>query len=142
MQARLTVRADAGAISQVEAFVAAFAARHGLSADDRLRVCVVLEELITNLVKYGYPGRSEPGAAEVALGLEGARLTIELSDDGQAFDPFAPPAPELDRPLEARPVGGLGLYLVRALTDEACYTRRDDRNIVRLTRYVTLLNQS
>jgi anti-sigma regulatory factor (Ser/Thr protein kinase) len=132
-QAQFKLRAEAGAISRVEAFVAAFAAQHGLGNDDRARALIVLEELITNLLKYGYQDRAQPGAAEVALLMDEGRLTIELIDDGGAFDPFTAPVPDFNRLLEVRPVGGLGLHIVRLLTEGTHYSRINDRNITRLT---------
>jgi serine/threonine-protein kinase RsbW len=137
--ARLTVAIDAAAMGRVGAFVAAFAAEHGLCADDCARTLIVLEELITNLRKYGYGERPRPGIAEIALSLEaGPRLVVELVDEGRAFDPFASPAPDLDRPLDALPVGGLGLHIVRALTEGRHYRRVEGRNVTQLILHVEL----
>jgi len=126
-------------MSRVESFVCAFAAQHGLCSDDRSRALIVLEELITNLLKYGYDQRGARGLAELGLALEpGPRLVVELVDDGRAFDPLAPPAPDLDQPVEMRPVGGLGLHLVRALTEGGYYQRVKGRNLTRLILRVEL----
>jgi anti-sigma regulatory factor (Ser/Thr protein kinase) len=124
---------------RVPEFVAAFATAHGLAAVETARISVVLEELLTNLVKYGYPTRTEPGVVDIALELDGTRLTIELVDDGAAFDPLAQAAPDLGLPPETRPVGGLGIHIVKALADEAHYSRRDDRNVIRLIRRVSVV---
>lgn len=132
-QSHLKVRIDAGAIGRVDRFVAGFAARHGLGKDDRSRALIVVEELLTNLLKYGYQGRAEPGAAEVRLVLGEGRLTIEIIDDGCAFDPFAAPEPDFNQPLESLPVGGLGLRIVRLLTEGARYSHVNDRNHTCLT---------
>jgi len=139
MQSRLTVRADADALRHVSEFVGEFTLRHRIEAADRARIAIVLEELLTNLLKYGYIDRSEPGAAEVVLELEGDRLSIEFADDGRPFDPLAEPPPDLDEPVRSRPVGKLGLEIVRALTHEVSYRRDHDRNIVRMVRRVTLV---
>jgi serine/threonine-protein kinase RsbW len=141
MWARLTVRVDAGTMHQVERFVTAFSAEHGIEADDTARICILLEELLTNLVKYGYPNHAVPGVADIGLELDGTRLTIEFVDDGRAFDPLLQPAPNLDLPLDERPLGGLGIHILRALTDEAHYSRSQDRNMIRLTRRVSLINR-
>jgi len=132
MYARLAVALDDLAMRQVEAFVTAFAANRGLSADDRARTLIVIEELITNLLKYGFPGEARLGTAEIALSLDQDKLAIELVDDGGAFDPFAAPAPNLNQPAAARPVGGLGLHIVRALTEGTRYQRVADRNVTQL----------
>jgi len=132
-QAHLKVPVEAGTIGRVDEFVTAFAAQHGLGKDDQARALIVVEELVTNLVKYGYQGRADAGAAEITLILDEGRLTIELIDDGRAFDPFAAPEPEFNQPLEALPLGGLGLHIVRLLTEGADYSRVNGRNITRLT---------
>jgi anti-sigma regulatory factor (Ser/Thr protein kinase) len=143
MRDRLTVRVHSGAVHELQSFVAAFAFEQGLAVDDKARILIVIEELFTNLSRYGYPSQSEPeGVAEVTLELEGNQLTIEFGDDGQAFDPFVSAAPDLDQPVETRPVGGLGLHIVRELADEAHYSRRNGRNIIRLSRRVSLLKRS
>ena len=134
MQSRFIVPADSAAMRQVEGFVAAFVKEHEVAADDAARILILLEELLTNLAKYGYSDRAEPGVAEIELVLDGNRLEIEFIDDGCAFDPSAGPLPELGEPLEERPVGGLGLHLVRSLTDVVHYERRNDRNVIRLSR--------
>jgi len=121
---------------QVDGFVAAFVREHGIAADDAARILILLEELLTNLAKYGYPDRAEPGQAEIALALNGSRLEIEFIDDGCAFDPSAGPLPNLDEPLEGRPIGGLGLHLLRSLSDVVHYERRGNKNVIRLSRSV------
>ncbi len=62
----------------------------------------------------------------------GDEITVEIEDDGRAFDPFDAPPPDLTSSIEERAIGGLGVHLVRSLTDDASYERRDGRNIVTL----------
>ena len=121
---------------QVDAFVAVFVSEQGIAADDAARIMILLEELFTNLLKYGYTDRAEPGVVEIALALDGSLLEIEFIDDGCAFDPSAGPLPELDEPLEERPVGGLGLHLLRSLTEVVRYERRNNKNVIRLSRSI------
>jgi serine/threonine-protein kinase RsbW len=120
----------------VDSFVAAFVKEEGIAADDAARILILLEELLTNLVKYGYPDRAEPGRAEIALALNGSRLEIEFIDDGCAFDPLAGQLPNLDEPLEERPIGGVGLHLLRSLADVVRYERSNNKNVIRLSRSI------
>jgi serine/threonine-protein kinase RsbW len=129
----MKIKLDAEATRRVDQFVADFAARHGLGDDDRGRALIVVEELLTNLLKYGYRDRPDRGTAELELSLEGSCLTIEMVDDGDAFDPCSSAAPVLDGPLESRPPGGLGLHIVRMLSERMRYRRTDDRNVTQLT---------
>jgi anti-sigma regulatory factor (Ser/Thr protein kinase) len=136
MQSRLNVRADSDAMRAVDVFVAKFVRDHRIADDEGTRVLILLEELMTNLIKYGYPDCAEPGHAEIILGLDINRLTIEFIDDGRAFDPFSEPIPSLDQPPETRPVGSLGLLILRSLADETHYERLNSNNVVRLSRLI------
>jgi anti-sigma regulatory factor (Ser/Thr protein kinase) len=138
MEGRLTFPVDLGAMVQVRAFVIEFAARHAMAADERSRMLIVFEELLTNLAKYGYPNRLH-GQAEITLQLDGTRLTIEFTDDGDPFDPLQVATPDLDAPLEERDLGGLGIHIVRTLADEVRYCRIDQRNVLQLSRRVALI---
>jgi serine/threonine-protein kinase RsbW len=60
------------------------------------------------------------------------RLELGVSDDGPAFDPLAMATPDIDAPLEERPIGGLGIYLVREMMAGVSYERRDGRNVLRM----------
>ncbi len=121
---------------QVDGFVAAFVREQGIAADDAARILILLEELLTNLAKYGYSDRAEPGVAEIALALNGSRLEIEFIDDGCAFDPLAVPLLNLDASIEERPIGGLGLHLLRSLSDGVRYERSNNKNVIRLSRSI------
>jgi serine/threonine-protein kinase RsbW len=132
MQAEVIVPADDEGVRKAAAFATQFAAANGLGAAVEARLALVVEELVTNLAKYGYPDAPR-GSATLRLGLENAQLTLEMIDDGQAFDPLTAPPPDLDLPAEERPVGGLGLHLVRSLAVAAHYRRSDGRNQLTLT---------
>lgn len=64
----------------------------------------------------------------ISLTLDDGSVVLCVEDDGPAFDPLAAPEPDLDAPLEDRPVGGLGIHLLREMMDTLDYVRRDDRN--------------
>jgi serine/threonine-protein kinase RsbW len=139
IRARLSVRVQTEAMRELEDFVRDFVAAQGLAAEDEARTLIILEELLTNLSKYGYPRQSTPaGVAEVTLELEGDSLILVFADDGQAFDPLTRAAPDLDQAAASRPVGGLGLQIVRDLADEAHYIRQEGRNVIRLSRRVSI----
>lgn len=143
MRAQLDLRNDNADLVRLSEFASAFTERHKLADDDSARLQIILDELFTNVVKYGYEGAAAKahaeGHIEVALSLEADRLIIEFVDDGGPFDPLASPAPDLDLPAEERKIGGVGIAIVRALVDEAGYRRDGNRN--RLTLGRTVLRQ-
>lgn len=137
MTARLNIGADLADWPALARFVEDFAVSQALPAAERSRLLILLEELLTNLAKYGYEPGDRHGRAEIGLALDRGRLTIDFEDDGRAFDPLGQAADHLDRAVEDRPVGGLGLHLIRSMVDEASYSRRSGRNHLRLVRRLT-----
>jgi anti-sigma regulatory factor (Ser/Thr protein kinase) len=93
---------------------------------------LVIDEIISNVERHGSASGTEP-----RLWCELVRRpdTVEMIvvDDGPAFDPLQQPEPRLEGALEDRPVGGLGIFLVRRLMSDVRYERRDGRNRLRLT---------
>ena len=91
-----------------------------------------LDELITNIVSYGYRD-SDEHEIRVTMTEQSGSLVVVLEDDGMAFDPFTDaPEPDLEAGVEERPIGGLGVYLVKTLMDEVAYERLDGRNRITL----------
>ena len=102
----------------------------GLAGETLYAVELVTEEAVVNVLKYSYP----QGEGKVRLRCFGDRdrFVIEVTDWGVPFDATAQPAPDVTSPLEERPVGGLGVYLTKKMTDEMRYTRKDRQNILSL----------
>jgi anti-sigma regulatory factor (Ser/Thr protein kinase) len=95
---------------------------------------IILEELFTNALHYGYPHGAAQAQIKVALTAQPGRIEIDFSDDGRPFDPLAQSSPQLDQAPADRPEGGLGLHILRSLVDEASYRRTGGRNHLTLIR--------
>lgn len=130
---RMTMGADLGEVARANAAFADFAAAAALPAGVRRSMNVVLDELLANTVLHGLAGRPD-GQVILEVQLDGDRLLVTLSDDGLPFDPFGRAAPDTTLSVEDRPIGGLGIHLVRQLVDEVMYQRQGDRNVVVLTK--------
>ncbi len=136
---RLSISMDAhlDELPGVQAQVAQFGAARGWPADWEFQVELVIEELVVNIVNYGFKeqGSGEGGRVELALDFGPDALTIEISDNGRPFDPFheAPP-PDLDSSVDDRPIGGLGVHFVKTMMDEVSYQRDGDKNRVKLVK--------
>ena len=79
-------------------------------------VLLAVDEAITNIVLHGYRGRAE-GKIEVSVERDGSDLVIGLYDDAPPFDPATVEPPDLTLPLEERPIGGMGIHLMRQNLD-------------------------
>ena len=106
--------------------------REGWDDTMTLRTNLVLEELATNALFYGGP--PEPGI-EINMEPGPHGLTVEISDDGRPFDPLrdGPPTPIIVPGSGRAPVGGLGLHLVRTMTDQLSYRREQGKNRLTMT---------
>jgi anti-sigma regulatory factor (Ser/Thr protein kinase) len=133
----LSMEARLDEIERIHAAVEILANAEGWEPDLLFQIKLVLEEIGTNIVKYGYEHEEEKDI-RITLTSESHALTMEIMDDGKPYDPFAEaPPPDLDSSVEERPIGGLGVYLVQKLMDEAHYRREDGMNKVTLIKHRT-----
>ena len=96
---------------------------------------LTVEELVTNCIKYGYAGMDTTGKGiDVVISIVGGELRIILSDDAAPFDPLAQAAPDLTIPLEDRPIGGLGIHMLRQMSTGFAYAFENGRNVVTITK--------
>ena len=96
---------------------------------------LVIEELVTNCIKYGYGDTNEHNI-EIELKYVAAGLTVTVTDDGQRFNPLELPEPDVNLPVEERSIGGLGIHLLRKMSDRIDYSWENGHN--RLTLHKTL----
>jgi serine/threonine-protein kinase RsbW len=108
-----------------------FSAAHHLPAGAVWPFQIALDEMLSNIVDHGGPAKpkakTKAGIA-IEFRLDQGILELTIEDDAAAFDPLTAPVPDTTAPLEARPVGGLGIHLVRRLMDAVEYERKDGRN--------------
>jgi anti-sigma regulatory factor (Ser/Thr protein kinase) len=126
---------DFGAIEQIFAFTREVFASHGIDPSLLPTVDLALEELFTNMVKYG--GGDTPVKISMDKIAGGVEVTLVESGVGR-FDPGAAPEPDVNLPLEQRKPGGLGLHLVRRLVDSIDYAYDEQRRQGRITIRKTL----
>lgn len=129
----LVLRNDLAEIARLAAFVDAFCEPLEPTPKDVLALQLALEEIVTNVIDYGYVD-GQPHTFTVELAAADRRVTAVVTDDARAYDPLARAEVDITLPLEERPVGGLGVHLVKKLMDSAHYERRDGRNILTLVR--------
>ena len=91
-----------------------------------------LEELALNAMTYGREGGLSEFQVSITPGLE--EIVLELHDNGAAFDPTKDaPIPDVDRAIDDRPVGGLGIFLIREMVDDLVYRREEGWNHLTIT---------
>jgi serine/threonine-protein kinase RsbW len=111
------------ALGQLHAAVGQFCRRRAIHPDTEFKIDLALEEVFTNIVRYGYDD-NHPHQIVVRLkgGHDSVRISIE--DDARPFNPLLAPEVDVDAPVAERRIGGLGIHLVRNLMDQVGYQRR------------------
>ena len=132
-EVRISVVAQAAHLPHLTAFLQQFWSSASLPPGECLAFELALEEMFMNVVMHGSTeGKSRQ--VELFLALTPAGLTLTLEDDGPGFDPLSLPAPDVTVSVRDRPVGGLGVFLVRKIMDTVSYSRVGARNQLRMSK--------
>lgn len=127
----LTVRAVADQIDPVMDFINEQLSEAGCPEEVRTDVDVAVDELLGNIIRYAYGPEGGPVTVEVETGKDPPAAFITFKDCGKPFNPLAQEIPDTTAlPLGKRPIGGLGLFMVRKLMDEMTYIYRDGQNVL------------
>ncbi len=106
-----------------------FSEENSLSGEVTHDIQLVLEEIFSNIVFYGFSDQDEHQIA-ISFSLRNNTLVLEIKDDGIPFNPMESKIPDLDIPIEERKTGGMGIHIVRELVDEIEYSRKQNNNIL------------
>jgi anti-sigma regulatory factor (Ser/Thr protein kinase) len=96
---------------------------------------LAIEELVTNCIKYAYDDAKQH-VIEIGLKLSGGELVLTVTDDGRPFNPLEVPEPDTSLPVEDLPIGGLGIHLLRRMSDRMEYARVDRKNQLTLRKSI------
>lgn len=127
----ITVPSDKSRLRDVQSFIEECLSGCGASTKTLTQLELVVEEIFINIASYAY---RPPGSGDVDVSCdveEGMmRVVITFEDEGPEFDPLERDDPDLDIKREDRPIGGLGIYLVKKNVDGISYRRVDGRNVL------------
>ena len=132
----LTVDAVLENIPSVTAFIDGQLEALDCSMKAQMQIDVAIDELFSNIARYAYPD----GPGKVTVGIEfdeeNRMCSVVFSDEGIPFDPLAQQAPDTSLPLMDRPVGGLGIFLVKKTMDAVEYRHENGRNILTIRKRI------
>jgi serine/threonine-protein kinase RsbW len=133
---RFTVPGSFQSLRTAEEQLDAFSATHQVPFEARWPFHVALDEVLSNIVKYGFGGEDGGRQIQVELRIQDQVLSMTVIDDAPAFDPLGAPEPDTSSPLEERPIGGLGITILKGLMDGIDYERRDEHNVLVLRKRI------
>jgi anti-sigma regulatory factor (Ser/Thr protein kinase) len=116
-------------IARLQDQLEAIANQFGFPSTKLHDVQLAVEEHLTNILNYGFDDQGEHQITVRAF-ITANELRIEVEDDARPFDPLKHPVPDLSQPVDARPVGGLGIHMMRKSVDRLEYRRAGGKNIL------------
>lgn len=133
----IKIKNEVSEIAPLRDRIGEFCSGVGMPAKAVNNVKLAIDEILTNVISYAF---RDSGAHEITVraGLEAARLHIEIEDDGWQFNPLSLPDPDIEKPIEERQIGGLGVFLVRRIMDGVEYRRENEKNILIMKKNIPL----
>jgi anti-sigma regulatory factor (Ser/Thr protein kinase) len=128
-QINLSMRNNLKELAALIDKASAFLESQSLPGPAYYKASLVLEEVLTNIVKYAFEDALEHEIS-VLLAVDDADLVLRFVDDGREFDPLAVPPPAMKESLEESSEGGLGVYLVRKSVNSIEYYRDQSKNVL------------
>ena len=141
MKHHLTLHNDVQEVPQLASFIDEVAEACGIDMATTMSLNLAMEEAVVNVMSYAYPAGTV-GNVDIDAEFADGQLTFVLSDSGTPFDPTQAGTPDLTLDAEERPIGGLGIFLVRQIMDSIVYRRSDGKNILTLTKNIQPNNQT
>lgn len=132
MRKKLEIAADMSHFDQIRDLVEKELSNENCPADEVIMFLISMEEIYSNIAFYAYP--KEAGKAEIDWNFDSEKREAEIcfSDRGKPYNPLEKPDPDLSLSAVDRPVGGLGIYMVKNSMDRVEYAYTGGRNILTL----------
>ncbi len=137
----ITLANRAAELQRLGSEIERFGRNHRIPEPDVHALSLALDEVVTNTISYGYDDQ-EAHEIRVHVTLAHGRLSAEVEDDGRSFNPLTAPPPDLTSAVEKRPVGGLGVHLVRSLMEQVDYRRESGKNHLIMTKRLRAVTQA
>jgi len=129
----LTLHNDIAQIALLPEFVETVADQAKLSLETTSNLNLALEEAVANVISYAYPEGTD-GVVDIDACVTEHEVSFVITDSGKAFDPTAKEELDINAGVEERPIGGLGIHLVRTIMDTVSYERKEEQNILTITK--------
>ena len=135
LQEQLTLRNDSEEIPRLGEFVKDFCSRLSLDPKFASGLRLALEETVVNVMNYAYPP-DETGEIQITAESDFSEVRFTVEDSGIPFDPTAVLSADITLDARTRPIGGLGIFLTRRLMDTVSYCRKQQYNVLTLTKSI------
>ena len=133
--AELTIEAKTENLDKVLAFVDELLERTDCPMRTQMQIEVAVEEIFTNIASYAYAPGTGTATIRAELREEPPAVKLTFFDCGMAYDPLTREDPDVTLAAEDRPVGGLGVFMVKKTMDDVSYEYKDGKNVLRMKKH-------
>ncbi len=134
-QYTLTLHNDVQEIPRLATFIEEIAENHAIDMATSMNLNLAMEEAVVNVMNYAYPKESVNNI-DITAEVDDEEIAFSIADSGIPFDPTQKGEPDLSLDAEDRPIGGLGIHLVRQLMDTLDYRYENGHNILTLKKRI------
>ena len=132
----ITLKNELSEISTLAEKLQELAETDSLIKHNLFKINLALDEIFTNIVSYGFPEKRESNI-KIVFFKENDKLNIRIEDEGIEFNPLLTQKPDTGLSAEERKIGGLGIFFVKESMDNMDYKRKNEKNILTLTKLLT-----
>lgn len=125
---QIKVKADTAELDNVLSFADTILEELGCSVKTQMQIDIAIEEIFVNIAHYAYPEAEGEAVINIEPGESGSSVTITFEDEGIQYDPLKNEDPDITLSAEDRPIGGLGIFMVKKSMDEVSYEYKDGKN--------------
>jgi anti-sigma regulatory factor (Ser/Thr protein kinase) len=133
---KIVIEAVLENLGKVNDFVEEFLKEQDCSPKVRMQLEVVVEEIFSNIANYAYGDDTGKVTIEGCLEDDSAKIRLKFMDHGSPYNPLEQPEPDITKGAEERPVGGLGIFLVKKNVDDISYQHEDGQNILTIVKTI------
>lgn len=125
---QIKVKADTAELDNVLSFADTILEELGCSVKAQMQIDIAIEEIFVNIAHYAYPEVEGEAVIYVEPGEGSSSVTITFEDEGIPYDPLKNEDPDITLSADDRPIGGLGIFMVKKSMDEVSYEYKDGKN--------------
>ncbi len=129
----ITRAAELESLAELRAFIGEVCQQHSIDNDTAFSLQLAVDEAAANIITHGYAGM-DPGSLMLQLEVYSDKVVVRLTDFGHPFEPSQAPQPDFDLPIEARDLGGFGLFFIYSVMDAVDYETGEAGNCLVLTK--------
>ena len=132
----ITIEAKVDNLDQVLSFVDEQLESAGCSIGIQTQIDIAVEEVFVNIAQYAYDPNVGPATISVETSSNPLKVKLTFVDKGMPYNPLAKDDPDVTQSADERPIGGLGIYMVKNIMDDVEYEYKDGQNIFTIAKNI------